>query len=178
MCYFARTNFKCGDWRWGNMKLQCPREHRRGEQCGLRFLHDENLLELDEDCKICQEIAVKKRKLQRENANIERWTREGSKLMASIHKARIEVEILQSKIANLEDQRPSVIAKNNWSRRGGAMATRTPGGEPSSANSYMGSPSSSSNRSLSGYVRDQSRSSYSPSNSTAGTERSWPSRSG
>ena len=37
MCYFERIDYACGDWKWGNMKEQCPREWRTRETCGAKL---------------------------------------------------------------------------------------------------------------------------------------------
>ncbi|KAH0843567.1 hypothetical protein AYO21_10569 [Fonsecaea monophora] len=116
MCYYARTDFACGDWRWGNMKQRCPRQPRIGETCGAKLVDTENLSKSDEDCKNCQEMAVKKRRLQKEKDNLTRWRTEGDRFTASIAKAEDEVARLQKQIDELNARRPSMMfrARANW----------------------------------------------------------------
>lgn len=176
MCYYARTDYVCGDWRWGNLKLRCPREHRIGEACGLKLVHHESVVSMDETCRICQEIAVKNRRLQREKDNIERWTREGGKLAASIDKAHVEVNILENKIERLNGRRPAITTRQNWEIRGGPIGSRASGGEVLSGNSHIRTPNGNPNPG--GYVSGQSRGYYSSSLSPTDTDGSWPRRSG
>ncbi|OQU97719.1 hypothetical protein CLAIMM_03609 [Cladophialophora immunda] len=84
------TDFRCGDWRWGNMKQRCPRQPRIGETCGARLVDTDNLSRTNEDCKHCQEKAVKERRLQKERDNLRRWRSEGDRFAASIAKAEDE----------------------------------------------------------------------------------------
>lgn len=108
MCYYASTDFACGDWRWGNMKQRCPRQHRMGETCGARLTDLDNLTKVNDDCKLCQEILVKRRRLQKEKDNITRWKREGTKFRASIEKAQREVKQLEEAIADMHSKRPVI----------------------------------------------------------------------
>jgi len=109
MCYYAITDYRCGDWRWGYHKQRCPRQPRMGEVCGLQFPDADYTTKLmNEDCKICQEILIKQRKVQKNGDNIERWSREGGKFKASIEKAQREICELDKIIAKLRSERPSV----------------------------------------------------------------------
>lgn len=90
------------------MKQRCPRQHRIGETCGAKLLDHDSLVRVDGDCKTCQEIAVKQRRLQRERDNAERWEREGNKFRASIEKAHRESKQLEEAIADLQRKRTSV----------------------------------------------------------------------
>ncbi|KIY00415.1 uncharacterized protein Z520_04100 [Fonsecaea multimorphosa CBS 102226] len=116
MCYYARTDFRCGDWRWGNMKQRCPRQPRIGETCGAKLVDTDNLSRTNEDCKNCQEKAVKERRLQKEKDNLRRWRSEGDRFAASIAKAEDEVTRLEKQIAELESRRTSVVfsARSDW----------------------------------------------------------------
>ncbi|KAI1623697.1 hypothetical protein EDD37DRAFT_632216 [Exophiala viscosa] len=49
MCYYARVDYRCGDWKWGNMKQRCPRQHRMGETCGAKLLDHESLVNVNEE---------------------------------------------------------------------------------------------------------------------------------
>ena len=118
MCYYATTDYTCGDWKWGNMKERCPRQHRIGETCGAKLVHHESVTKSDQDCKICQEIQVKARRLRKEKDNIARWSKEGSKFSASIEKAQRESASLQNQIQELYAKRPSVAMKMNGQARG------------------------------------------------------------
>ncbi|EXJ89237.1 hypothetical protein A1O3_02303 [Capronia epimyces CBS 606.96] len=109
MCYFARTDYRCGDWRWGNMKVRCPRQPRIGETCGAKLVDTENVTRIDDDCRICQEIIIKQRRLQRERDNIRRWSLEGDRFRASIERAEREAKQLEETIEELRRRRVSVI---------------------------------------------------------------------
>lgn len=117
MCYYATTDYRCGDWRWGNMKLRCPRQHRMGETCGAKLVHHESVTKSPEDCKICQEITIKQRRLQKERDNIARWSKDGSKFAASMEKAEREAQQLAETIRELHNKRPSVMLQNRQGTR-------------------------------------------------------------
>ena len=118
MCYYATTDYTCGDWKWGNMKERCPRQHRMGETCGAKLVHHESVTKSDQDCKLCQEIQVKARRLRKEKDNIARWNKEGNKFSASIEKAQRESAALQDQIQDLYARRPSIKMKMNGQARG------------------------------------------------------------
>ncbi|KIW16308.1 hypothetical protein PV08_06359 [Exophiala spinifera] len=108
MCYYARTDFSCRDWKWGNMKQRCPRQHRMGETCGAKLVDPDNVINVQDQCRICKEIEVKQRRMQKELDNIARWRREGDKFRASIEKAQREARMLQETIDELHSRRASV----------------------------------------------------------------------
>lgn len=108
------------------MKLRCPRQHRIGEVCGAKLVDTDSVTRTNEDCKLCQEIVVKQRKLQRERDNVERWKKEGTKFAASIEKSGRDSAALEETIQELRNRRPSVIVRENW------MARREATGEPKS----------------------------------------------
>lgn len=118
MCYYATTDYTCGDWKWGNMKERCPRQHRMGETCGAKLVHHESVTKSDQDCKICQEIQVKARRLRKEKDNIARWSKEGNKFSASIEKAQREAAALQEQIQEMYNRRPSIAMQMNGQARG------------------------------------------------------------
>lgn len=95
------------------MKLRCPRQHRMGETCGAKLVHHESVTRCDEPCRTCQDIDTKKRRLQRERANIERWRREGDRFAASIAKAEREARELERTIQEMNQRRPVVMMKMN-----------------------------------------------------------------
>lgn len=108
MCFYARRDFKCGDWRWGNMMERCPRQHRIGETCGAKLVHDDYREPVDEKCRICQDIEVKKRKLSKTQDNILRWRSQKGSFAALLEKAETEEDELCRKIELLNAQRESV----------------------------------------------------------------------
>lgn len=120
MCYYATTDYLCGDWKWGNMMLRCPRQHRIGETCGAKLIHSESVTRSATICKICEEINTKQRRLSRTQDNISRWSNEADKFSASLEKACREAKELEDKIKELHLRRPS-IATNI------AAATRSSG---------------------------------------------------
>lgn len=113
MCYFARKDFACGDWKWGNMMERCPRQHRIGETCGAKLVHTEYIESRPELCKTCTEMEVKKRRLQKVCENISRWAVEKGRFAASLEKAEVERDILVEKIKELHSQRPSVAFRGD-----------------------------------------------------------------
>lgn len=118
MCYYARTDYACGDWKWGNMRERCPRQHRIGETCGAKLVHTESITDKDEPCKTCQELQVKQRRLAKIRENIDRWSSEGDRFLASLDKAEREAQELKEKIRELHAKRPSVEKKSNGQRHG------------------------------------------------------------
>jgi hypothetical protein len=107
MCFYEHTDYVCGDWKWGNMKERCHRQHRIGEVCGRKLFHPEYKIQRNEKCRICQDLDIKYRKLEKEKANIKRWKKEGRKFQASIEKAEGEVQSLDAQIRDLESRRPN-----------------------------------------------------------------------
>ena len=108
MCYFERTDFACGDHKWGNMKMQCAREWRTGETCGARLFHDNFVNKSPNICRICADIQVKLRRMKKEEENLARWKREAHRFGASIEKAESERETLRTQINELNGRRTSI----------------------------------------------------------------------
>ncbi len=90
------------------MKLRCERQPRMGEVCGAKLADTHNLSFVDEDCRFCQDIQTKKRRLNKEQDNIARWRSDRrTDFRASIEKAIRESQILGEQIRDLEQRRPS-----------------------------------------------------------------------
>lgn len=119
MCYYARKDFSCADWRWGNMMERCPRQHRIGETCGAKLAHPDHIEARPEPCKTCQEIEVKKRRLSKINENIARWTAERGRFAALLEKAENERSQLLEKLNELQSQRTSVLYGMGGQKTGG-----------------------------------------------------------
>lgn len=130
MCYFARKDFACGDWKWGNMMERCPRQHRIGETCGAKLVHTDHIEPRPEFCKTCQEMEVKKRRLQKVCENISRWAAEKGRFAASLEKAETERDLLVEKIKELHSQRPSVVFRGGGGDRNGQGPTSIPSMAP------------------------------------------------
>lgn len=110
MCFFAQVSYGCGDWKWGNMMERCPRQHRIGETCGAKLVHPDHVDNRPaEVCKTCQEIDVKRRRLQKLQENIGRWEPQGSTFAASLDKAKAERAQVIEKIKELNAKRTSVV---------------------------------------------------------------------
>ena len=107
MCYYARTDFICGDWKWGNMKLRCPRQQRIGETCGAKLVDLDSVERVDVECRKCYEIQVKHRRLRKAVDNIQRWSRQGNPFPASLEKAQREKVAIEGMIRQLERDRIS-----------------------------------------------------------------------
>lgn len=118
MCFFERTDYNCGDWKWGNMIQRCQYQHRIGETCGQKLLHDECRYVRKEPCKHCQAIDVKRRRLLKLEENIRRWTAENDKFAALLAKALRERNELIEKIKEINRERPSVQAREMGTMNG------------------------------------------------------------
>ncbi|RDA89698.1 hypothetical protein CP533_5260 [Ophiocordyceps camponoti-saundersi (nom. inval.)] len=101
MCYFEQTRWRCGYWRWGNFREQCPKEYRMGETCGLKLVY-ETRVEPDV-CKICHDIDKKKRRYDKMCRDVQRWEREGNR-NATIERTSDDMKLVQSQIASLRQE--------------------------------------------------------------------------
>lgn len=106
MCFYTRTDYVCGDWKWGNMKEQCPRENRIGETCGARLSHIDSNMTSPQICRTCTEITTKRRRLVKAQADLNRYTEE-RKLPGLAAAKQQEVEEFEQAIARLNAQRTS-----------------------------------------------------------------------
>ena len=105
MCFYAATYYACGDWKWGNMKERCFKQHRIGEVCGHKLVDSENTAHVRDDCRLCQDIRIKRGRLEKEEGNIRRWRAEGSKFEMSIAKAQRQARELIETIRDMESRR-------------------------------------------------------------------------
>lgn len=79
-----------------------------GEVCGAKLADTHNLSFIDDDCRVCQDIETKKRRLRKEQDNIARWRSDRKNdFRASIEKATRESQNLVESIRELEQRRPS-----------------------------------------------------------------------
>lgn len=101
------------------MMERCPRQHRIGETCGAKLIHQDYVTKNPGICKTCQDIEVKRRRLAKVEDSIRRWTPEKEKFAASLDKAKIERDDLIERIKVAHGKRPSVIF------RGGGEASET-----------------------------------------------------
>ena len=77
------------------------------EKCGATLLYHESLTFIDDDCRICQDIKTKGRRLQREQDNVARWQKDGrDTFRASIEKSQRECRTLEDHIRELWAWRP------------------------------------------------------------------------
>lgn len=77
MCFFEQTRWKCGFWRWGHFRQQCNRECHIGETCGLKLVYETN--QKKDSCKLCQDMAKKRRRYDKMYCDVQRWQREGNR---------------------------------------------------------------------------------------------------
>src|SRR5689334_9579724 len=98
MCYFEQTRFACGSWKWGEFRVQCTKEYRTGETCGLKLVFSTN--HVSTDCMACISIAKKQRRIKKMTADMERWQREGNR-PATLEMTKSEVAELQISISLL-----------------------------------------------------------------------------
>ena len=102
-----------------------------GEVCGAKLADTHNLSFVDDDCRVCQDIETKKRRLRKEQDNIARWRSDRKNdFRASIEKATRESQILAEQIRELEQRRPS--ARLGRGGQPGKFETRTSSGSVSS----------------------------------------------
>ncbi|KAK0616968.1 hypothetical protein B0T14DRAFT_254907 [Immersiella caudata] len=94
MCYFEQTRWSCGYWKWGNFRQQCNKEYRTGETCGLKLVYDTSYQA--SQCKICDQISKKDRRVRKLSDDIMRWQREGNR--------RATIEKTQRDILEIQDQ--------------------------------------------------------------------------
>ena len=105
------------------MMERCPRQHRIGETCGAKLVHPDHILDRSTElCKICQEIEVKRRRLQKLQDNINRWEPQGNTFAASLEKAKLERTQMIQKMRDLNARRVSVLF------RGTSTETAAPSG--------------------------------------------------
>lgn len=107
MCFYTRTDYACGDWKWGNMKEQCPREHRMGETCGAKLSHIDSNVESPQLCRVCTEIATKQRRLAKARTDLARYTTE-RKLPALAAAKQQDITEIEQAIVKLNEQRISM----------------------------------------------------------------------
>jgi hypothetical protein len=118
MCFYSVIDYTCGDWKWGNMRERCPKQHRMGEHCdSIRLPHHETSVRMDQPCSTCKALAVKHRRLDKSRETLQWRKRNGPKdFQHSIAKAQQEIEDLLDDIAELEARRPTAkLAKSRGS---------------------------------------------------------------
>lgn len=121
------------------MKVRCQRQPRIGEVCGAKLVDTENVIRIGEECKLCQEIGVKERRLRREEANIARWSKEGARFTGLIERAQRDIRELQAALDEMRSRRPVNVARNNYLARGGPVSAPLSGGlsaDPYSTTTY------------------------------------------
>ncbi|KAH7228903.1 hypothetical protein BKA60DRAFT_549935 [Fusarium oxysporum] len=63
MCFYDQSLWACGYWRWDGFRQRCPKVHRIGETCGLKFIFETS--RISTPCKICSNISIKQRRIDR-----------------------------------------------------------------------------------------------------------------
>ena len=106
MCFYTVTDYRCGDWRWGNMRERCPRQHRLGEVCGAKLVHPETSNKVDKSCRICENIEVKRRRLLKAKERVD-WKKRNGDFQNSIARVEEDISELMDEIAVLESSRES-----------------------------------------------------------------------
>ena len=66
-----------------------------------------------EICKICDKIAIKQRRIDKEVGNIRRWAREGSRWKANIRKSEELIDQWEDDIAKYEQARKEKHSRLN-----------------------------------------------------------------
>lgn len=85
-----------------------------GETCGLKMINTN--LPLQGDCRLCQQISIKKRKLQKAIDDFNRFKVDPTRRATAEVRMR-EIQQLQYEIKALEDDRQARINKVGNSRR-------------------------------------------------------------
>jgi len=108
MCFYERTDYHCGDWKWGNMKSRCARQHRLGECCGAKLTDLDNVKRVDQICRICRAMDIARRRLRHELGRINRWSKDPLSFPLSLQKSRETAAALNQRIYDLQQTRASV----------------------------------------------------------------------
>ena len=103
MCFFDQTLYRCGDYKWKAFRQQCPKENRTGETCGMKLIMT-CIEDRSKRCKICDHIATKLRRRQKEIERIKRWKTERNR-KASIEASEDIIDQLNRDIYTLERER-------------------------------------------------------------------------
>ena len=133
MCHYARTDFRCGDWHWGEVRVRCPWKPHDGETCGAKLSDTDDMMFVDANCRLCEQVDVQRR-VDRLAKRIVRWKREGAKLSASIARAEREMAMRKATVHQLQHQRPSILlSRKNYPTKKGqperkGSPTKSPGG--------------------------------------------------
>jgi hypothetical protein len=98
MCYFEQTRWTCGYWKWGNFRQQCNKEYRTGETCGLKLVYDTTYQ--SGQCKLCDQIQKKYRRVHKMQTDIARWQREGNRV-ATIEKTEADIQEISAQIQEI-----------------------------------------------------------------------------
>jgi hypothetical protein len=114
MCFYDQKLFACGDWEWTQFAHQCIYENRTGETCGMKLI---NLTRYDSNnCRLCEKIQTKIRRRQRVLERLERWSREGRGLVATMSRSQLLVSDLEEEISQLQHRRYDSTSKRFSSR--------------------------------------------------------------
>ena len=103
MCFYNQKRFQCGDWAWGNFAAKCNHEYRMGETCGMKLVHNTEVIHAI--CKLCEKIETKHRRRKAEIERLNRWISEGSLMKASMEKSSGMIRDLEQEIRQLEHDR-------------------------------------------------------------------------
>jgi hypothetical protein len=102
MCYYDQYRMPCGDFKWGNFRAHCSKELRTGETCGMKLVWE--TYQLEDKCKYCLRIDVKKGKIRKEQERIKRWAKEGQRFF-SIESSEVIIDSIENEIQELQSQR-------------------------------------------------------------------------
>jgi hypothetical protein len=74
-----------------------------GETCGMKLIN--NTENIGAQCKLCDKIETKYRRLNAEIERLSRWRREGGVLKASMERSQNQIKDLEQEIRRLEHDR-------------------------------------------------------------------------
>jgi hypothetical protein len=103
MCFFDQHRFTCGDWKWGHFRQHCHRDYRIGETCGMKLVMQ--IVPVEMNCKLCEKIDTKTRRLAAEVERVHRWEKEGNKFQASIRKSNEMIRVLHGELSDLRSEK-------------------------------------------------------------------------
>ena len=106
MCFFEWTTYACGDFKFGNFKAHCEKEHRIGETCGLKLFDTYNRSACGEICGLCNRIRIKNRKIAKTLSDLKRW-RKAKRFPTTQEKKQQEIEQTMIEIFDLNIRRSS-----------------------------------------------------------------------
>ncbi|KXJ88574.1 hypothetical protein Micbo1qcDRAFT_235866 [Microdochium bolleyi] len=103
MCFYDQRTWECGYWKWDRFRMQCHKEYRTGETCGLKLVYESK--KAGTQCKVCDAIDKKQRKYQKKANDMDRWKNDSSQWA--------NYEAAEADAAKIHDEWTQLIAEHN-----------------------------------------------------------------